>query len=234
LTNASNGAIATAVATGTIENDEKLVDIDTLMADNDMKAMAYTVNTLGDRDINIKLNDNLLNLGTDAVYDNLVGFYEITSMDRGIDTDGDGVDDLLPEDNGYARAAIANPITDWKLRTGSSGDASKNTTVEQFGDVIIAGDKIYAPFVIANGGSIGFDGFITPEDKKTDDKFNDAAVQAEDLVAYLALIGANPEDAVHLQARGDNTFGFEDLPANLGISDNDFNDAVFKFDFSLL
>ncbi len=174
-----------------------------------------------------------MNLGTSAAFDNLVGFYEIINLDGGIDIDEDGIEDLLPEDNGYAKHAITNRITEWKLRAGSSGDPSKNTTVEQFGTVIIAGDRLYAPFVIANAGDIGFDGFIAAEEAELDGEFNDAANNISDMVAYLAFLGSNPDGAVHLEARGNNVFGFEDLPANLGISDNDFNDAVFQFDFSL-
>ncbi|MEL6463217.1 MAG: DUF4114 domain-containing protein, partial [Cyanobacteria bacterium J06621_15] len=55
----------------------------------------------------------------------------------------------------------------------------------------------------------------------------------EDQVAYFAYIGANPDGANHLKSLGEGMFGFEDLPSNLaGVSDNDFNDAVFKFDFT--
>ena len=54
------------------------------------------------------------------------------------------------------------------------------------------------------------------------------------LIAYFAYQGANPDGAVHIKALGDDLFGFEDLPANLdGISDNDYNDAIFKFDFEM-
>lgn len=47
------------------------------------------------------------------------------------------------------------------------------------------------------------------------------------------VLGANPDNAPHLEARGNGVFGFEDLPANLGISDNDFNDAVFQLAFTI-
>jgi hypothetical protein len=50
-------------------------------------------------------------------------------------------------------------------------------------------------------------------------------------VAYFSFGSANPDGTEHLQSRGNNIFGFEDLPGNLGISDMDFNDAVFKFNF---
>jgi Domain of unknown function (DUF4114) len=48
-------------------------------------------------------------------------------------------------------------------------------------------------------------------------------------VAYFSFANANPDGVEHLKNFGDNTFGFEDLPGNLGVSDFDFNDSVFKF-----
>ncbi|MEB3174006.1 MAG: DUF4114 domain-containing protein, partial [Cyanobacteriota bacterium] len=50
-------------------------------------------------------------------------------------------------------------------------------------------------------------------------------------VAYFSFGAANPDGAEHLQSRGNQVFGFEDLPANLGVSDFDFNDAVFQITF---
>ena len=50
-------------------------------------------------------------------------------------------------------------------------------------------------------------------------------------VAYFSFGSANPDETEHLQSRGNNVFSFEDLPGNLGISDKNFNDAVFKFNF---
>ena len=213
-------------------NDDQLVLI--RETNNAIDGMAYDTNPANNNNISTKLRDDLLNLGIEAVFDNLVGFYEIVDMNGGIDTDEDGVDDLMPGDSGYARAAIVNRIANWELRAGSSGDPSKNTTTEQFGDVIIAGGKMYAPFVIANAGEIGFEGFVAAEDGETDGEFNEAATNIDDMVAYFAFIGANPDGVVHLEARGNNTFGFEDLPANLGVSDNDFDDAIFEFDFSFV
>ena len=43
-----------------------------------------------------------------------------------------------------------------------------------------------------------------------------------------------PDGATHLLAYGTGVFGFEGLPANLGISNNDFNDAVFAFNFTAM
>jgi hypothetical protein len=225
--------VAVSDGTNSVTKDLTVTVTDETAVTTPKNRIVYDAKSAGSNSITTTLSGNVLDLGTDAIFDNLVGFYEITGEDGGIDTDGDGVDDLLPGiDNGYAEAALANAISGWQIRAGSNGDIEKNTTVEQFGDVIIAGGKMYAPFVIANGGAVGIDGFIEAEASE-DNVFNEAAVNVDDLVAYFAYQGANPDGASHIQARDNNAFGFEDLPANLdGISDNDFNDAVFKFDFS--
>ena len=197
--------------------------------------------------LNSSLSGNVADLGNDADFDNVVGFYEITNEAGGIDTDGNGTIDLTPTEANaaeYARFAISNAIPGWQLRAGSV----ENTTTGEFGQVIVAGDSLYAPFIIANAGSLDngrgltidqlFGEFITTENAEADGVFNDAADFIDDLVAYFAFDGANPDGARHLQVRGVNLFGFEDLPTNpidgVNVSDNDFNDAVFQFDFTLV
>ena len=192
-------------------------------------SLVYNTIPAGNRDVLTGLSNNVI-ADSDAVFDNLIGFYQITDTNGGIDTNGDGLVDLQPGDIGYARAAIVNRVDNFEIRAGSSGDPNRNTTLEQFGDVVLNGSKLYAPFVIANGGELGFDGFVNQEDGEGNE-FNNAAEFASDQVAYFSFVGANPDGARHLQSFGNNVFGFEDLPSNLGISDNDFNDAVFSFNF---
>lgn len=195
---------------------------------------AYNFTPAGEgREVSTQLTDDVLNLGVEAAFDNLVGLYEIVDVNGGIDTDNDGIADLFPQSqSAYALFAITNRVDAFSIRSGSSGDPSLNTTTEQFGDVILTGGRLYAPFVIANGGATGFDGFISAENAESDGVFNDAADFAEDLVSYFAFTGANPDGAAHLRSLGNNIFGFEDLPSNLGISDNDFDDAIFQFNFA--
>ena len=162
-----------------------------------------------------------------AAFENYVGFYEVSGADGGIDTNGDGVADLNPEDAGYAAAAIGRRLDNLVIRAG--GD--RNTSSNSFNPVIVAGGKFYAPFIIANLSD------TTPEDFLTNNPENSAATQIDDQVAYFSFVDANPDGAVHLKvlgssAAGGTTFGFEDLPDNLGVSDNDFNDAVFQVDFT--
>ena len=191
----------------------------------------------GEKQVTVNLTDDVTNLGADAVFDNLVGFYQITDQKGGIDTDRDGMADegLTPgldnfDASAYARAAILNHMDNLEIRAGSSGNPAQNTTVDELSNVILAEDELFAPFVIANGGTIGFDGFVTAEDGESDGVFNDAADFLQDQVAYFSFIEANPDGVAHLKSFGNNIFGFEDLPANLlgAVSDNDFNDAVFR------
>ncbi len=175
---------------------------------------------------------------TDADFDNIVGFYQVTDLDGGIDTDGDGIADILPNaDGSYAEAAIEALIDpdDFVLRGGSV----ENTTAEEFAaavaddtiDIINAGGDFFAPVLLANGGALGFGGFFAQEAGE-DSTFNNAAEFVEDVVAYFSFVGANPDGEAHIQALGNNTFGFEDLPGNLGVSDQDFNDLVFNVEFA--
>ncbi|MEM6755259.1 MAG: DUF4114 domain-containing protein, partial [Cyanobacteria bacterium P01_C01_bin.38] len=153
------------------------------------------------------------------------GFYEVIDSNGGIDTDGDGVADINPGDAGYAQAALQNAVDGMALRLG--GDSSDDTTASSFGDSVIEGGKFYAPFAIANAGDMTVADFLAANPD------NMAATEIDSQVAYFAFGEANPDGANHLKSWGDGIFGFEDLPSNLaGVSDNDFNDAVFKFNFT--
>ena len=196
--------------------------------ENSISSLVYDMTQFGDtNNVTINLGADVLDLGTDTVYDNLIGLYPVVGVDGGIDINGDEIADLLPGEEGYARTAIVNRLTNFELRSGPSRDTNKNTSVTEFGDVILQGGKFYAPFMIANAGSIGFDGFIAAEDAEGDSEFNNAANFIDDQVAYFSFIGANPDGSAHLQSHGNNIFGFEDLPANI-FTDNDFNDAMFQ------
>ncbi|HEY9690653.1 MAG TPA: peptidylprolyl isomerase [Oculatellaceae cyanobacterium] len=222
-------------ATVTIVDNETVVDtLVTTNSDNQVSSLVYDATVVADStNITTNLTDNVQDLGTSAYFANLIGLYEVVDADGGIDTNGDGNADLLPSDLGYARAAIDHRVNNFTILAGGLGDSSLNTTTEEFGDVLLNGGRLYAPFVIANGANLGFDGFIAHENAEQDGTFNDAADFWDDIVAYFAFGAANPDNAIHLQDRGNNVFGFEDLPANLGGSDNDFNDAVFRLAFSV-
>ncbi|MEB3119729.1 MAG: phytase, partial [Snowella sp.] len=180
---------------------------------------------------------------TDALFHNLVGLYQVENADGAIldtlDLNGNGaINDLLnPGDTGYARTAITNAVNNFVLQMGANGDPTDNTSSSEFGDVLLQGGKRYAPFAIANGGNLipvggtlqdGINNFLAQNPNNTAANLSNFMTHA---VAYFSFGSANPDGAEHLQNRGNNVFGFEDLPGNLGISDFDFNDAVFKFTF---
>jgi hypothetical protein len=214
---------------------------------------AFPVNSL----IRVNLLNNVLNLGTDASLDNIVGLYEIADPDGGIDTDGDGVANVYPtvtNRSAYARAALQSHLNGgslqtFNLRAGSDGDPNKNSTVSSFNrqgqattgiqqGVVVEGGKLYAPFIIANGGSLISGGsggtiagaigtFLTVVNPN-----NSAVSNPSSPVAYFSFSEANPDGAEHLRylsnQNGIGIFGFEDLP---GGGDRDFNDAIFGFQF---
>ena len=111
------------------------------------------------------------------------------------------------------------------MRVGGSSSGAAS-------DVVVSGGKIYSPFVIANGGNFpgnlqqAINAFFAANP-------NNSPATAQNYttlpVAYFSFGVANPDGAAHLRSFGNNTFGFEDLPAGVGVSDYDFNDAVFSF-----
>ncbi|MEB3311134.1 MAG: DUF4114 domain-containing protein [Snowella sp.] len=187
--------------------------------------------------VNAKADDGAFKQ-TNADFTNLVGLYEVLDASGAIvDTFNldPNSDFLRPGDIGYARTAISNRVNNFVLQQG--GDISKNTTAASFGDVLLQGRRLYSPFIIANGGNLvpvggtiddGINAFLQKNPNNT------AATRENYMnfeVAYFTFGSANPDGTEHLKNWGDNIFGFEDLPGNLGISDFDFNDAVFKFTF---
>ncbi|MEM7581397.1 MAG: DUF4114 domain-containing protein, partial [Cyanobacteria bacterium P01_A01_bin.80] len=191
---------------------------------SEISKFAYDLTGAGNTNVTASLDEQALEI-TDALFDNLVGFYEVINENGGIDVDGDGVADFNPGDDGYARAALENAVDGIAIRLG--GNPNNDTTAAGFGDTIIEGGKQYAAFAIANAGDLSVEEFLEINPN------NDAANSFDDQVAYFAFGEANPDGANHLKSLGDGIFGFEDLPSNLGASDNDFNDAVFKFNFTV-
>ncbi|WP_039201640.1 beta strand repeat-containing protein [Aphanizomenon flos-aquae] len=157
---------------------------------------------------------------TSAAFTNLFGLYEID------DATG-AVNGILPGQSGYAKAALSKVVSNFVVRAGGSGNGVT-------GDVIVSGDKTYAPFVIANGGKSSgniqeaINAFFGANP-------NNSAATAQNYtslpVAYFSFGAANPDGAAHIKSLGNNIFGFEDLPAGVGVSDYDFNDTVFSFGF---
>ncbi|MFM7189418.1 MAG: DUF4114 domain-containing protein [Microcystaceae cyanobacterium] len=177
---------------------------------------------------------------TGAFFNNIVGLYKVAD-DNGavldtldLDRDGNVTELIQPGQTGYARTALSQVANNVILRASGEGDKS-STTAAELGDVLLEGGQRYAPFVIANGGNLG--GSLQDNIRAFLAKNPDnVAATLENFmtheVAYFSFGSANPDGAEHLQSRGNNTFGFEDLPGNLpNISDNDFNDGILAFSF---
>jgi flagellar hook-basal body complex protein FliE len=177
---------------------------------------------------------------TGAFFNNVVGLYPVAD-DNGavfdsLDLDGDGnaTELIQPGQAGYARTALSQAVNNFILRASGEG-ANQSTTAAEFGDVLLQGGRRYAPFVIANGGNLGeslqgsIQAFLT---KNPDNVAATLENYMSHEVAYFSFGAANPDGAEHLRSRGNNIFGFEDLPGNLpNISDNDFNDGILAFNF---
>ncbi len=141
----------------------------------------------------------------EASFNNIVGFYQVTSLAGGIDTNGDGIADVLPGAANYTRTAIQQRLTNINLSTS-------NQTTTTFTSQLTGG-SIFAPFIIANG---------TPDLLLDANTSNDPAV-------YFPFLAANPGRVDHVRLLGNNTFGFEDLPNG---GDGDYNDIVVRVSLS--
>jgi 3-phytase len=155
---------------------------------------------------------------TSAAFNNLFGLYEVD------DATG-SVNGIKPGEAGYAKAALSKVMDDFIVRVGGSTNGAAS-------NLVVSGGKIYSPFVIANGGNFSgnlqaaINAFFAANP-------NNSPATAQNYttlpVAYFSFGVANPDGAAHLRSFGNNTFGFEDLPAGVGVSDYDFNDTVFSF-----
>ncbi|MFN6462359.1 MAG: DUF4347 domain-containing protein [Nostoc sp. DedVER02] len=142
----------------------------------------------------------------DAAYDNVIGFYQVADENGGIDTNGDGIADILTGQAGYAEAAIRGRIAGIDLTGNNQGTASYSGN--------IAPDSLYAPFLIVNG---------RPDAILDGNADNNPAV-------YFAFMGANSDKTDHIRLLENNTFGFEDLAKG---GDRDFNDMIVKVNLSI-
>jgi Domain of unknown function (DUF4114)/Beta-propeller repeat len=140
----------------------------------------------------------------EAAYNNFVGFFRVADIKGGIDTNSDGIGDLLPEQPGYGEAAVKNRVGGIDLSVGNQGKA---TFTGQF-----EAGSIFAPFLIVNG---------TPEQLLDSNPNNNPAI-------YFPYLGANSDKVDHVRILANNVFGFEDL-SNGG--DKDFNDIIVSVKF---
>jgi Calx-beta domain/Domain of unknown function (DUF4114)/RTX calcium-binding nonapeptide repeat (4 copies) len=131
---------------------------------------------------------------SDAAYQNYIGFYAVE------DAQGTLANGLKVGDAGYAEAAIKSAIL-------------RSFKTETQSDLTVAGGKIFAPVVIANG---------TFEDFLNRNPQNQAN---SNIHAYFNYLGANTDKVDHFRLLGDNKFAVEDM---YGGGDRDYNDIVVQ------
>jgi len=128
-------------------------------------------------------------VGREAAFDNFVGFYAVTDTSGGIDTDSNGVADLLPGESGYTEAALSSRVDAINLTTPNN--------VETEFEVQLPGGSLYAPFLVVNGA---------PED-------------ADSGQVYFAFPAANADGIAHIRLSSgtmgfEDTFGGGDNDFN--------------------
>ncbi|WP_322647924.1 FG-GAP-like repeat-containing protein [Nostoc sp. ChiVER01] len=141
------------------------------------------------------------NVNREASYNNYVGFYQVTDVQGGIDTNGDGNADILTGQAGYTQAAVRDRVAGIDLSASNQSSATYSGTFQP--------GAIFVPFIIVNG---------RPDALLDNNSNNDPAV-------YFPFLGANSDQSDHIRLLASNTFGFEDLP---GGGDKDFNDVIIK------
>jgi hypothetical protein len=139
---------------------------------------------------------------SDAFYDNNIAFYAVEDALSGTIKLANGTL-LKPSDANYAIEAVKSALL----------QVSKTETKT---NLDLAGGKIYAPVVIAQGTLSSF---------ASTNPTNGGDGNA--IHAYFNYLGANPDKQDHFRLLGNNNFGIEDL---YGTGDRDFNDVVVKID----
>jgi hypothetical protein len=131
-----------------------------------------------------------------AAYTNNIGFYVVEDSIGTIKLAGGKT--IKPGEIGYAAEAIKSAI----LQVGKT-----DTKIGQD----LAGGKIYAPVVVAQGS---FSDFLAT---------NPTNIGGGSINAYVNYVLGNSDKQDHFRLLGDNTFGVED---QYGGGDRDFNDLV--------
>lgn len=144
-------------------------------------------------------------LSREARYDNLIGFYRVED-NGGIDTNGDGIADVSPADQGYLQAAMQQRLP-FELTVDN-----RSTAITEH---ILPGGALYAPFIV-------IDSSLSP--LLDDDMLNDPKV-------YFPFLAANSDGTDHVRLLSDNAFGFEDMA---GGGDYDFNDMILEVNLAIV
>jgi hypothetical protein len=186
--------IAPPIVNGTKNLPIDIVKFDSKLSNNPTGVNIDLVNYPGQT-----LKADITNSGS-SVYNNNIGFYVVEDSIGSIRLSDGKL--LKPGDPNYAAEAAKNALA-------NSLQAGKNDTRT---DLNIAGGKIYAPIVVAQG---------TLNDFITKNPTNGGGTN--NIHAYFNYLAANSDKTDHFSLIGNNTFGVEDT---FGGGDRDFNDLV--------
>jgi hypothetical protein len=192
------------------------------------------ISELGDNRYNLAWDDE-----NDGVFDDLVFNVQLTETTPGVGTQLQGgqeaelidlrdqVTGMIPAQFGvnseadydnnfgfYVIDDVDGRIGD--LRPGDPGYAEAAVSQGLDTNGGLPAGTLVAPFIIADG---------TVEEFLAENPLNQSG---EDVMAYFAFMGANPDGVDHVRLLGDNTIGFEDQP---GGGDRDYNDLVVQVNF---
>ena len=200
-------------------------------------AFKFNINQSVGANTKIKYVDEALE-NVNADYNNIGGLYRIEDNSGSVldvydlNQDGDVHDKILPGEDGYYISALSQ----WEHLTGIKSGSNRvydSITGTTTGAMHLSPDQLYAPFLIANGGKLMsedesiydiFDDVISANPDNERGKFN-----GQNIATYFSFKDANPDSLDHVMQRSDGSIGFEDLD-RLGKSDDDFTDAIFKFE----
>lgn len=142
-----------------------------------------------------------------AAFNNLVALYKVDSLTGGLDTDGNGIIDLRPGEQGYSQAALErvnDPLTGITLTTPENFATSSQS-------INLLGSNIYGTLIIPNA-TVDQVLQLNPNNQNNGKP-----------VAFFSFGAANPDGITHMSRLGSNLFGFEDI---LGGGDVDYNDII--------
>ncbi len=122
----------------------------------------------------------------EAAFDNLVGFFQVTDEDGGIDTNGDGTADILVGDAGYAEAAVQNRIASIDLSV-------ENQSTGNFTGEFEAG-AIVVPFLIVDGTIDNFTDVFFPFIGANSDGADHVMMLADNTFGFEDLVNGGDRD----------------------------------------
>lgn len=122
----------------------------------------------------------------EAAFDNVIGFYKVTSKNGGIDTDGDGTADVLVGNENYAQIAVQNRIASIDLNVENQFPKTLTRTLEA-GAIIV-------PFLIVNGNTEAFDDIFFPYIGANSDGVDHVMMLGDNTFGFEDLKGGGDRD----------------------------------------